>query len=51
MKEKELFLNEAIENSYYLFYQHDHYNECSSLTNTPKGIRAGETLKLNELLG
>ncbi len=51
MKEKELFLNEAIENSYYLFYQHDHYNECCSLTNTPKGIRAGETLKLNELLG
>ena len=50
MKEKELFLNEAIENSYYLFYQHDHHNQCSSLAITPKGIRVGETLTLNELL-
>jgi glyoxylase-like metal-dependent hydrolase (beta-lactamase superfamily II) len=50
MKEKEEFLNEAFENSYIFFYQHDHYVECSSLETTPKGIRVGEKFSLSEAL-
>lgn len=50
MKEKEEFLNEALEKNYILFYQHDHYVECSSLEMTPKGIRAGEKFSLTEAL-
>ena len=27
MKEKELFLNQAVENNYYLFFEHDAHNQ------------------------
>jgi glyoxylase-like metal-dependent hydrolase (beta-lactamase superfamily II) len=50
MKEKELFLNEAFEKNYYLYYQHDHFTECTGLIKTPKGIRAGEKLSLESIL-
>lgn len=50
MKEKEAFLEEAYEQGYILFYQHDHYVECSLLNKTPKGIRAGEKLALEDVL-
>lgn len=50
MVEKEAFLNEAIGESYYLFYQHDHFTECGTLSQTPKGIRAGKKLTLNDIL-
>lgn len=50
MKEKELFLNEAFDRGYIFFYQHDHYVECSLLNKTPKGIRAGEKVSLEEVL-
>jgi len=33
-----------------LYYQHDFFTECSSLTQTPRGIRAGEKMTLNEVL-
>ncbi len=50
MKEKEVFLNEALEKNYILFYQHDYHNECSLLQQTPKGIRAGQKLTLADAL-
>jgi glyoxylase-like metal-dependent hydrolase (beta-lactamase superfamily II) len=50
MKEKEDFLNEALAKSYVFFYQHDYYNEFTTLQNTPKGIRAGEKITLDDLL-
>jgi glyoxylase-like metal-dependent hydrolase (beta-lactamase superfamily II) len=50
MKEKEIFLNEALENSYIFFYQHDHFIECSTLHQTPKGIRAKDKLMFNEAI-
>ncbi|MDD2277624.1 MAG: MBL fold metallo-hydrolase [Bacteroidales bacterium] len=50
MEEKEIFLNEAINKNYFLFYQHDHFTECSTLIKTPRGIRAGEKLTLSEIL-
>lgn len=50
MKEKEKFLKEAYENNYLLYYQHDHYTECTNLIMTPKGIRAGEKITLEQIL-
>ncbi len=50
MQEKEAFLNEALQNGYILYYQHDYFTECSSLIQTPKGIRAGERMTLDEVL-
>jgi len=50
MKEKELFLKEALEKNYVLFYQHDYQTECSRLIQTPKGIRLGEKITLKDAL-
>lgn len=49
MKEKESFLKEALENNYVLFFEHDPTNECATLKQTEKGIRADKTFKLSEL--
>ncbi len=49
LKEKELFLNEAVDNNYYLYFEHDFYNEICTLSQTPKGIRHKEILTLNDL--
>ncbi len=46
MKEKEEFLNRAVEEQYVLFFEHDYDNECCTLTKTPKGIRAKDTFTL-----
>jgi len=50
LKEKELFLSEAIENEYILFFEHDLYNECCTLQNTEKGPKVKATFKLSEVL-
>jgi glyoxylase-like metal-dependent hydrolase (beta-lactamase superfamily II) len=50
MKEKEEFLNEAFAKNFYFFYQHDHFTDCTTLIQTPKGIRAGEKLSLESIL-
>jgi glyoxylase-like metal-dependent hydrolase (beta-lactamase superfamily II) len=48
LKEKEDFLNEAAENNYTLFFQHDLYNECVRVHNTEKGVRVKESFNLNK---
>ena len=50
LKEKEEFLEEAEKNNYVLFFQHDLYNECCTLQQTPKGIRVKKTFLLKEML-
>jgi hypothetical protein len=50
MAEKEKFLNEALENNYTLFFEHDVFNECCMLVKTEKGIRTGKTFKLETFL-
>ena len=47
--EKELFLNQAAENSYYLFFEHDAHNELCTLKQTDKGIRLDTTYMFNEV--
>ncbi len=39
LQEKKVFLQQAIENNYTLFFEHDPKNECCNLQVTEKGIR------------
>ena len=50
MKEKEVFLSEACERNYTLFFEHDIINECCDLELTDKGIRLHQTFTLNSFL-
>lgn len=47
MKEKESFLNRILEEKHVLFFQHDHDNECCTIEQTPKGIRAKDIFTLS----
>lgn len=49
LEEKEKFLNEAVDNNYVLFFEHDPVNECCTLARTERGIRADKIFKLAEL--
>ncbi len=49
MQEKEAFLNEALEQQYILFFEHDVAQECCTLQQTDKGIRPNEFFKLKEI--
>ena len=49
LNEKKSFLKEALDNQYVLFLEHDPINECITLTETEKGIRAGESFKLTDI--
>ncbi len=49
LAEKELFLNNALKNEYFLFFEHDAHNEICTLRSTEKGIRLNTTFTFNEL--
>ena len=49
LKEKKKFLEEAVQNDYILFFEHDPVNECCTLQETEKGIRVKDTFKLSEI--
>lgn len=49
LDEKESFLNEAADNDYILFLEHDAYNECFRVQRTDKGVVAGESFKLEDV--
>ncbi|HTE31844.1 MAG TPA: MBL fold metallo-hydrolase [Chryseolinea sp.] len=50
MEEKERFLNEAADNQYILFFEHDPINECCTVKRTDKGVRVNETFALQNIL-
>jgi len=50
LEEKEKFLNAALKENYILFFEHDAVNECCRLIATEKGIRAGASFTLKEIL-
>lgn len=50
LEEKEQFLNEAADNQYILFFQHDPVNECCTVKQTEKGVRLDRIFKLSEIL-
>lgn len=49
MTEKAQFLEEAVDNGYYLFFEHDAHNEICNLQRTEKGVRVKEIFKFNEV--
>lgn len=49
LQEKKQFLQEALENNYILFFEHDPVNECCTLQLTEKGIRHKEVFRLADL--
>lgn len=50
LTEKEKFLEEAVDKSYILFFEHDPSIECCTVQRTEKGIRVKETFKLEEII-
>jgi glyoxylase-like metal-dependent hydrolase (beta-lactamase superfamily II) len=49
LKEKKLFLEEAVAGDYVLFFEHDPLYECCTLQKTEKGIRPKEFFTLKDL--
>ncbi len=50
MNEKAAFLNEAADNKYILFLEHDPVNECCTVKHTERGVRLDEVFPLSEVL-
>ena len=50
MNEKGNFLNEAADNGYILFLEHDSVNECCTVKHTEKGVRLDKVFSLTEIL-
>lgn len=49
LHEKKAFLQEALENDYILFFEHDPTIECCTLQMTERGIRVKDTFTLNDI--
>jgi len=49
MTEKKAFLQEAVENDYILYFEHDLVNECCRLQATDKGIRQKDCFRLQDI--
>jgi len=50
LTEKKLFLGEALENDYIIFFEHDPQYECCNLQHTERGIRPKDFFKLGEIM-
>ncbi|OQX99010.1 MAG: MBL fold metallo-hydrolase [Bacteroidetes bacterium 4572_117] len=50
IEDKKRFFKEAIKNDYVLFFEHDLYTECCTLTETDKGAWAKDKFSLAEFL-
>ncbi len=48
LQEKQQFLEEAAQNQYVLFLEHDSVNECCTVKMTEKGVRVDQTFGLDE---
>ncbi|MEJ7822445.1 MAG: MBL fold metallo-hydrolase [Chitinophagaceae bacterium] len=49
LQEKKIFLTEAQQRDYILFFEHDPLIECCTLQLTEKGIRSRDTFKLSDI--
>jgi glyoxylase-like metal-dependent hydrolase (beta-lactamase superfamily II) len=49
LQEKKSFLQEALEQQYILFFEHDPKTECCTLQQTDRGIRAGELFRVKDI--
>jgi glyoxylase-like metal-dependent hydrolase (beta-lactamase superfamily II) len=51
LDEKSKFLLQAVEEDYFLFFQHDGVNELCTVRKTEKGVRLKEVLKFEDVFG
>jgi len=49
LDDKARFYHEAVPGDFVLFFEHDLYNECCTLQDTPKGVRVKEKFMLAEI--
>ncbi|HEX5025646.1 MAG TPA: MBL fold metallo-hydrolase [Agriterribacter sp.] len=49
LQEKKAFLQEALQDNFILFFEHDPVHECCTLSMTDKGIRVKDVFKLSEI--
>jgi len=49
MKEKQAWLQKALQDDYILYFEHDAVNECCTLQQTDKGIRAKDVFSLTDI--
>ena len=49
LQEKKLFLHEAVENNYILFFEHDREHECCEVQQTERGIRASRFFRVEDV--
>jgi glyoxylase-like metal-dependent hydrolase (beta-lactamase superfamily II) len=49
MNEKKMYLQQALDEDYILFFEHDAINECCILQQTEKGIRMNNTLRIEDI--
>lgn len=49
LTEKKAFLEEAVDQNYILFLEHDPIHECCTLQRTEKGVRVAETFNLSDI--
>ncbi|SOU85846.1 MBL fold metallo-hydrolase [Tenacibaculum dicentrarchi] len=49
IEEKRMFLNEAADNNYHLFLEHDAYNELITVKHTEKGVRLNKSYKFTDI--
>uniref|UniRef100_UPI0040472E94 MBL fold metallo-hydrolase n=1 Tax=Polaribacter sp. TaxID=1920175 RepID=UPI0040472E94 len=49
LHEKEMFLNEAADNNYLLFLEHDAYNTICSVEHTEKGVRLQKIFQFSDI--
>lgn len=50
IREKEVFLKEAVDNNFILFFEHDSKIECCTVIETPKGIKADKMGDLKDFI-
>ncbi len=50
LQEKAAFLEEAADNDYVLFLEHDSINECCTVKRTERGVKLDRTFSLKEIL-
>ena len=49
MMEKDAFLKQILGKNYVLFFQHDYQNECCTIKETPRGIRAADIFRIEDI--
>ena len=51
IKEKEIFLEKAVDENWILAFEHDAHNQLATLKRTERGVRIDETFTFNEVFG